>query len=392
MRSSRLWFILLVLLLIVPPLGAQDANDEQPLLDMLALVPDTSSARAGFISYIDYRAVEAARPGALQPASWAEWDAAHEAESSAFELWMAAFFGVSSGPSALAMTLTQAGSWPDVLGFDFFAVDRALEYSQPPRLVQVLQGDFDAEAIITAYEAQGFKAETSGDLVLLCGSVGCENGMDIDLENRDPANPFGGAFGRQEPLLIAPDHLVNSPDSEQIERHVALLKGEATSLADDPQFRAAAQVAAREGLLIQAQLVNAASLDAESSASESIPPYDLLLLADAATESEQIATVGLVYASADDAQAAAAALPGRIESYTSLVTRQALADVLAERGITYMVEVDEDAETGAAVALVVLRAPLAGADEVDGRLPPSSMIYRLFVQMLYQRDLGWIAP
>ncbi|MBE0690359.1 MAG: hypothetical protein IH587_09595, partial [Anaerolineae bacterium] len=201
MRTFRLWLILAALLAIVLPAGAQDsAAGDQPLLDMLALVPDSPEARASIVSYVDYRAVEAARSGAAQPESWADWQATRRADADAYELWVAAFTGVNSGPNVLLTTLQEAEAWPAILGFDFFDVDRALEYGQPPSLAQILYGDFDAGAIVAAYEAASFSAETVGDLTLLCGSTGCENGMQINLNNRNPANPFGGMLGRQEPL------------------------------------------------------------------------------------------------------------------------------------------------------------------------------------------------
>ena len=393
MRTFRLWLILAALLAIVLPAGAQDsAAGDQPLLDMLALVPDSPEARASIVSYVDYRAVEAARSGAAQPESWADWQATRRADADAYELWVAAFTGVNSGPNVLLTTLQEAEAWPAILGFDFFDVDRALEYGQPPSLAQILYGDFDAGAIVAAYEAASFSAETVGDLTLLCGSTGCENGMQINLNNRNPANPFGGMLGRQEPLLIAPGHLVDSANSALIDQHSALLQGERPSLADDPQFQAAARAVTREGLLRQAQLVNADMLGVEGESSEPIPSYGLLVLADAATDSEQVTTVGLVYAGIEEAQAAAAALPGRIENYTTLASSRALTDMLAERDAGYTVDVFEDTASETAVALVVLRAPLAGAYEADGWLPSSSQIYRMLMQMLYQRDLGWIAP
>ncbi|MCA9903394.1 MAG: hypothetical protein KC547_06025 [Anaerolineae bacterium] len=393
MRLSRLWLIVLILLTFASPIWAQDsASDTPALLDMLALVPDSPSAREYLVSYVNYRAVEAARPGALQADTWADWEAARQADDAAFDPWMAAFQGISSGPIEMLQLLFVADNWPQVIGFDFFEIDQALEYGQPPSMVQVLQGDFNAEAIVSAYEAREFSVEARGDLTLLCGGDGCDNGMALNMDRLDQTNPFGGRFGRQEPLLIAPGHLVDSADIAQVDQHIALLEGEAASLADDAQFQAAARVAAREGLLIQVQFANAALLGIEGDNGASIPAYDLLVLADAATESEQVVSVGLVYASAADAQAAAEALPARIESYQSIVRDQPFLDILAERNAAYTVEVFEDETSGAAVAVVVLRGPLAGAEAVDGRLPSSSQIFRLLVQMLYQRDLGWMVP
>ncbi|MBK8022162.1 MAG: hypothetical protein IPK19_12215 [Chloroflexi bacterium] len=411
-RTIVLWACLV--LLAVFPISAQEAADPvsgNGLLELLRYIPDSPEAVSPLLSYVDYRALEASRAGAAQPDSWVEWDRLNGANDDSAEYWMAAFMGLNSGPSMLVQTFILAENWPTLIGFDFFDVDRAIEYGTPPSQVQMVAGDFDEEAIVAAFTARDYTADARGDLTLLCSAAGCEEGQSMNLDSRNPAIPFGGQLGRQEVLLLAGDHLVNSPDHLMIEAHIEALNGETDTLADNGTYLAAAEAAAHEGMLIQATIAHAAEfgpqtlidrrlspeqveaiMEALAKDFVPIPQFDLVVIADAATETEQVATLGLVYASREDAEAAVSALPQRIESYTSMSSRQSLMDLLADRGATYSTQVLDSTAGDAAVALVVFRAPLAGDQRTDGRLMPSSMVYRLLVQMLYQRDLGWLSP
>ena len=64
---------LVAALALTPVAAAQDpASATDGLLDALARVPGTAATSDSLISYVDYRAVEAARPGALAPTSIVE--------------------------------------------------------------------------------------------------------------------------------------------------------------------------------------------------------------------------------------------------------------------------------------------------------------------------------
>src|SRR5690242_15281497 len=72
-----------------------------PLADALDGVPDTAATREQPVGYVDYRAVEQARPGAAQPTSFAALDALKSADDPSFRLWIAAIQGVASAPGEL---------------------------------------------------------------------------------------------------------------------------------------------------------------------------------------------------------------------------------------------------------------------------------------------------
>jgi hypothetical protein len=120
---------------------------------------------------------------------------------------------------------------------------------------------------------------------------------------------------------------------------------------------------------------------------------DVVLLDDDLVHS----TVALAYPSAEDAAQAAAVMEARLAAFDetmSLRTRQPLADIFETRGAEPLpVEIYEDEETGLSVVLLSWESDLViGQQEGEsGQLIMSSMVFRVFVDMLYARDLVWLA-
>jgi hypothetical protein len=407
--------LLLALALAGPPAAGADAASG--LLDALSRVPDTPAVREQLVSYVDYRAVEAGRPGAARPASFAELEPLLATDDPAAGLWMAAYMGIASGSTDLVRNLFHAGGeWPELLGFDFLQVDRELAFGAPPDDGVVLLGHFDPEAIGRALSARSFSGTDVGERTLWCGPEGCQAGMAMNLAERDPADPFGGELGRRQPLAVSASDLLSSAAIATVDAMLAAADGQARSLADDASYRAAAEAIPTEALLIQATLVPGDDLGADvapmllgdsiedveatlaemAASFEPIPPYELLAISDGATDSEQVVTLGLVYAREADAAVAIKVIPRRLETMESLRTGQPLSALLDDRGVTSVAgEVVPAAADGArAVAAITLRAPLAGEepDPDSGGFSPSSLLYRLFVQMLLGRDTLWLAP
>jgi hypothetical protein len=393
-------FVLYLFCLMIPfTVFAQDNAAESSLLDMLALVPDNPQARGAILSYVDYRAVESTRPGAAQPQTWAEWDALQNANDPSAGLWMAAFFGVSSGPPTFVQYLLQFETMPEVVGFDWFDIDRALTYGDPPSVGIVLAGDFDAESIIAAFESRGFEERELNGLSLLCGDEACD-GFKVDFQSRDVANPFGGNLGRQEPLLIAPGYLINSADYAQVEAMADAYADDENSLADAPDFHAAAAIASASGVLVQAQFVNSALLSAPGDPGELVegrgvlPLYELAALVHRVEDGDQFAEIILIYGGETNANAAAVELQDRISKYTSMALQKPLSEILEEREITLEEpRIVEDKETGRWATVITFKSAVPGEKPgEDGHYVQSALNYRLLINMLYQRDLGWLTP
>ena len=192
--------------------------------------------------------------------------------------------------------------------------------------------------------------------------------------------------------------------------------GSAGSLADDPAYRAVAAAADPDATLIQATLLpgGMVGLDPpstpDSSASpeaagelvvaldeafEEIPAADAIGILDGATATEQVVSIALAYMDEADAALAAEVLPRRLQALPSLSAGEPLADLLAERDVTSVSSRVVPGGHGVAPAAVIdLRAPLAGPGSTDesGLPAPSSRLYRLFVDLVFRRDLLWLAP
>jgi hypothetical protein len=405
----RLAAICILFSLLASPATANEATD--PLLDMLARVPDGAIHGGGLVSYVDYRAVESARPGAARPRSSEEWMALRDAGEASFDLWLAAFRAVRSGSGLPAQAFVTAEDWSGVVGFDFFDIDRDLHFGDPPGDGLVLAGTFDQDAIAAAHAARAFTSTDGGDWTLLCGAGGCDEGSAIDLDSREPADPFGGQLGRQQPLLISNEVLLSSAASDTVEAMRDTAEGTRRSLADDPTVRTALAVIPDDATLRQVTLaswllfvgieglVSGAATDEEflqddfeRFAVELIPQYRLVMLADTATPDEQVTYVALVYDSEDDARSAAAVLPGRIDVLDSIRSDGPLRELFADQGVSDIeVSVHVAPEGSGAATVLALHAPLASSDLTGDSVVPSSLPYRLLVEMVLSRDVLWLA-
>jgi hypothetical protein len=401
------------------PASGAEADDAQPgaaLLGALGSVPVVEAASGELVSYLDVRAVEAARPGAARPTSMAELRDLLDAGDPAAERWMAAMMGVAAGSPELLSGLFAGGErWPELAGFDFFDIERMVTFGVPPGAGLILQGDFDPVAVGDAFSPRGFEGTPTGDHTVWCAAAGCEAGLRPDLANADPANPFGGRLGRPEPVAVSPGDLLTSPDIATVEAMLAAAGGDSPRLADEPDIAAVAAALPPDALLVQAVLFSglagvdpamfALLSDSPEEATELLMRLDEILepmpawtraaIVDGATATEQVVSIALAYATEEDAAVAAEVLPRRLAALPSLVRDVPLADLLAERGVTAVSGRAVPAGEGSSAAAVVeLRAPIAG-DEPDpdtGSLPRSSAVFRLLSDMVMTRDLLWLAP
>ena len=387
------------------------------LTTALASVPDTLEVRQQLVSWIDYDALIGSREGAAHPASIAALLASLDADDPAARLWMAALNGAASGSGRLQRYLFTGGAkWPQTVGFDFTDVRSELAFGAPPEDGIVLRGTFDPDRIAAALAARDFTQTDADPFSLWCRSDGCDKGVVLDLVNVDPSDPFGGELGRRQPLAVSPDTLLSSAAIGTVDGMLAATTNAGPSLADDGDYAALAGALAGEGTLIQATLVPGTALLFDPAATvgvgasptqirerlqqlaahfDAIPSASLLGIGDAATASEQVVTLALAYPTLAEAQAATAVLPGRLDTMTSVRTQRAWKEELADRGVaTVDAHAVERADGQGALALLTFRAPLAGPeqDPATGLLTSSSMLYRLFVQMIQARDTLWLVP
>ncbi|HVU11131.1 MAG TPA: hypothetical protein VHD90_07620, partial [Phototrophicaceae bacterium] len=143
----RKLFLIIIILLIASVISVSAQASTSPLLQMLARIPDSDAAHQ-FLSYIDYPALIAARPGATPVTTAQQFEALQKTSGDAFHLYMSGLNGISSGPSILNNLFSVADQVPTVMGFDFFGVDQGVSYGQPPQTVTILTGNIDSSSVI----------------------------------------------------------------------------------------------------------------------------------------------------------------------------------------------------------------------------------------------------
>jgi hypothetical protein len=416
--------VLVAMLLGLSLVAAQENVDEQPLLKMLANVPDNATSRSE-IYFNDRKAVEAAYPSAKLPADWSAFAAYRDdkGKSDSFkpiDLWWKVWRNQQS--SRIAQYMGVSDEMANVVGFDFFTIEQEMNYGQPPQQTLQLSGAFDLDKVRAALTGQGYSRQDQGGVEVWCGADGCDSGAKTNLKDRNPSNPFGGDLGRKWPIIVQDNTLIGTPDATVIQNHVAVKSGNSASLGDAPEYRAAVEALTKNGVLMQAYFWDGDVLTGMSQLDpilitakpelrkkiiadilknyEPLPVYKLLAFGDVASDSQSAGEVALVYSSEDDAKKAAEILPKRLSNYTSLISQRPLTQLLADRGVTQP-DVQVINSNGQYVVLVsfataklsindILSMKSPAADSGSGDVIPPGSIYRLLVASAMQRDLGWL--
>lgn len=399
-------FLLVLLLAVFSSALAQP--DDSPLLQMLARIPDSENGR-DFLTYADYNALIAARPGAPSVKSWGDFTALGKEQSA---LFISALQGLSSGPEFYTRSFMLLGDMPSIVGFDLFDIQRAAAYGQPPQSVALLEGDFDPDAVIAAHMARGYTQTKQDGTTLLCSANGCD-GTQISMADRNPANPFGGELGRTQPVLVGSGFVASSTSVDAIRVLSGTLAGDTRSLADQPDYHAAAEAITQSGALLQAAFLRPTDIAPASTAlmnsnlsaeqaqrlldqikADFVPllQYNLVAFADTASADGQTTLIALVYTNHDQAETAAEMFPERLTQAQSFQVQDTFGHVLKGRGVTAADVSIYDASSSRSVVVVALHSPLPSTTVTEGEAPEAmSRVYTLLMRALYSRDLGWLA-
>ncbi len=430
----RLFFSLMLVVLVLTPVSAQD---DDPFLAALSLIPDNALTRTE-IYYNDRAAITEAYPALIPP----NLDAARNADLETRNpfmrglnvqraVWWAVF--QNNATSQVAQFMSFAEETEQLLGFSLFDIQQEVYFGSPPANATLFTLDYDVETVREALADLDFAEEPDAAVELWCGPDGCDSGDEMDIRGREMGNPFGGQFGRKQPLVLGDGHLLSSPALEQVEQHLSTVEDERLSLLENPRYALLAETAASYGPVMQAIFFDGdalASLRDTSSAEPllmilspeeraariedllgrldtapgDLPPYNLLLLADTATEDEQVALVLLGYNTVEDAEAAAEVLPARLASYFSLAQQQSFTEMLAARyveDITAEVVPAADSERAALVlrfatpkppdAETIIELSLSFSSDERPPYAPPGQVFRLLANAVFSRDLGWLS-
>jgi hypothetical protein len=402
----RLLLVLAVTLIAgIAPVAAQDAALDNPLLEMLALVPNIPPSRES-LSYVNYRALFQSRPGAPLLTSAEDFDRIMAERSDQRALLTSTFQGISAGPYWYSSTYPYADEMPEMVGFHLFDIEQAIEFQN--NIAVILKGNFENAAVTAALLRRGYTQSDLEGLTLLCPEGDCENGWLADRQQPNHANPFGGSLGRNEVVLLGDGWIASSRDID-IVTSIALIR---SKLADAADYRAAAEAISAEGTVVQVKFVHPSDhavweyslLDprailrdrqaAVAAAREIFVPihsYYLLALAHTTTESEDRGIAALVYLRQDSAEYTAPILLERLNTFREFGSNRIWSEALAAYGVTATDAEIFPASTNRTVAMVIFHGVPPSSDV------PSTMIaetqgraLRLLIRASQGFGLNWL--
>lgn len=421
---SLLLFVSSLLLIAGNAVAQSTPLHEQPFMRMLARVP--TSVPIIDLAFSDQLAITAAYPEAQLPSNWDDLDAVMQGEfteaTRPLAIWWRVFRNFRS--SGIPNLLFFSEGERTTQDFDILRLHQELNYGLSSTWTLALTGNFDTNAIRDWWATRGYNmVEDGGEAALWCAEGDCNSGTQANIDQRDPGNPFGGEVGRTWPMLLGPDFMIGSEDEATMQAHLGIFTRGEPTLADDARIRAAVRVAVEESILLQAYIFKNELYDQfadpvflvpgprptpealrafyQSLLEDYIdlPHFDLLVVADTVSGSQQHGKVVLVYSNESDAWAAADVLPTRLENYRSAKVDRSLVDLLADRNLTLPNVTLEPAE-GLYTVVVDFIAPLPDLDilltyNMDqerpaGYVAPGDAFF-LLMENIFGRDAGWLS-
>ncbi|MDD5265220.1 MAG: hypothetical protein PHU43_10370, partial [Candidatus Bipolaricaulis sp.] len=219
----------------------------------------------------------------------------------------------------------------------------------------------------------------------------------ISLAARDTVDPFGGHLGAASRVVLLPEMLANARSWPVVEAIISAAQGVQSSLADDPGYRALAEVISQpDGPLVQALFFTGTAFrlagDPGQTASEPavdfapLPAFSLAVLADRQEGNDQVHLIGLICTDLPTAQTAAQVLATRVEAF-HLPDRP--DDGLVEQfGATVSFSAVERPQDSLAIAVVEVRYPLPSprTDPETGHFNTGGLLYRAWVRAIMRRE------
>jgi hypothetical protein len=380
----------------------------QTLLHTLARVPDDDAWRAHRIAiYVDLRAAERAG-AAVTPESGASLAGMDQA---AFDRWSMAMSRIKLGPiefdgevgrarlsRAMSGVTSLFQGLPDVLGIDWFSIDRFISASHPRQPLVILDIAPQAAAASgiesTMRDHQFEPREAAGASFWARfdpGEVRADAAFPPDVSGGHFGDPFRIAYGHGAGVAFLPREIVGSADWSVVEGFLMNRRG-AASLADDAAIVAAARamtIGFADAELVQAVFAGI-RLDAASVARahlgqfatpaqhgtlqetyarrDDLACYESVALADLQDGADEVALVIAVYADGDVAHEAAPILAARVENYAGGNMSAPLLETVGAQ--VSAITVTTDSGYGAAIA-VLRMTPKAEAD--ISRMRPGRM-------------------
>ncbi len=317
-NQTYLKYIILVSvsLWVFTGINAQPHPDPLPIL--LRSVPTTPAfapMQANIISFVDYRAIEAAADvGPVQSvADYRHMDAATRAT------WQAALLRVQAGPASFVnLVETRIEQMPGLLGFGYFDVDAALTYGADPftgTLLYSADGDFSPVQTAAALMRREYRPR----MVATGGAWGLGGDGMTDVTNMAMGDPFGGDVGLASRVAVFDSHTVmNGFIWDLVFIAAEAHQGVGPAYGDDaPYITLTEALRSDDSALLQAVIVSPAAGRHQTPPTNAatLPAYQLAAIADYQRGDRQVHRWVLLYDNPLAAAQAAQAMPGLLTEF-----------------------------------------------------------------------------
>ena len=394
MKSRLFLLIVLIVPLALVACGSKEET-ESPFLRMLHFVPDTSEYRQ-YLTYGD---------AATWHASWdvPRIDNVEELQNLSREkraYWISILSNQTTPPDTLGWQYLLAEDQRSFYGFDLFNLDRYMLAGQPPDTLTVVEFSMDGAQIAQALTALGYDAKTLDEPKGTLYSILDDYEVALDFPTKT------GQLGHLNRIALLERQMVIAKATANVTQALQARDGERSSLADRPDYMAAAKaledpalqdMGERVGVILMegAQFyASASTLDRNLSAEDlekyawqgaSLPPYKLVAFATRHSQAQGASylILAVVFDQDVDAGAAAETLAHRLRNYSSLATQQPLDEYW-----TFEKATGVEAE-GLPVAVVVMRADDPPPTPQDAPLVNTAVW--AWMRMIVYRDTLFLA-
>ncbi len=372
---------------LAAPAAAQD--DANPLLELLALVPQAAAQDNALVTYGDLAAWHAAT-GIPRVDDVAGVEALTDLERA----WLLYVMPRQTAPpSSLGIQYLFQEDMRPAYGFDLFAVDRFVATDTPPANITVIDTGLDPARVGDALLATGYAAEAidGGTFYRILDDYEVALGADL---------PRVGMMGDLNRIVVLDGGAIVIARADEVAQSVLDARaGSVPTLDDDPRYVAAAdalhQLSQSDmGALVGAIFHNgmvpgdpAALLRGQPLAEEEIvAPLPLYMLAAFGTYRSHGATflaLAVVFPPGVMVRQAADTLAGRLTDYVSQATQAPLSD----RWTFDRAFATEGGDLPVAVVVMRIDDP---PPPTEGERPNTAIL--AWTDLIYRRDLGFLIP
>ncbi|MEM7442076.1 MAG: hypothetical protein AAF414_01975 [Pseudomonadota bacterium] len=383
MTRQRALVLILLVLLWSGTAAAQARTDQ--IASLMAYIPATALTPTPSLEIYFHDLVAAQRATARSPEALAQDPLSGRPLARAYRR----LYGLG-GDIGEAVPAGLQGEWESRVGFGPDRIAAMLHlYQLPSQLVLLRLADFqDLIAAKQALMVGGYEAMQLGTWSALSRG----EDMAIDLDARDPANPFGGQLGRSARIASDGSVLLYAPAWGPVE---AVAESTGETLADVPNVQVLLEVLDdqrwADASLIQAMLWPVpwpafdptANVIAGNAVTElpdiGLPPWQLGALADLSTGETDYTVVGLVYPDRATAEALALPLLNAWQEQRSGMTDETFAELTGGTAQTYVV-----GDRPAALVLAIERP----VDDMDAAV--RNLAHNALMTGYMMRDLSFL--